>query len=94
MELPSLGFGGSFSSYTPPTDWGAIIGKSAEVLKMGLDIRTAIRTPAQSTLPSSLENSLTAQNTSGNMDGGGISTPILLIGGAVAVVAIVLVMKS
>lgn len=92
-NLPSLGFGGSFTAYSPPTDWGAVIGKTADVLKAGLDIRNAIRTPSGAN-NSALEQSLTAQNTTGDTSGGGISTPMLLIGGGIAILAVIMVTKS
>lgn len=94
-SLPSLGLGGSFSSYTPPTDWGAVVGKTADIFKTALDIRTAIRAPAQSdsSTASSLEQSLSNNMASGD-NGGGLSMPVLLIGGGVAVLAIVLALKK
>jgi len=95
MTLPSLGFGGSFSAYTPPTDWGAVFDKSANILKMGLDIRNSIVNPAAQPTPA-------PTSAIGSGDGGdkvvppdsGISTPVLLVGGGVAVLAIVLLMKG
>jgi len=97
-SLPSLGFGGSFSAYTPPTDWGAVINKGAEVLKMGLDIRTAIRAPQNSPLPpssgSTLERNLTANESAGGNESSGLSTPVLLIGGGLAITALFLVLKK
>lgn len=97
-DLPSLGFGGSFSAYTPPTDWGAVINKGAEVLKMGLDIRQAIRAPQNSPLPPSggttLERNLTQNESSGNNTESGLSTPVILIGGGLTITALFLVLKK
>lgn len=96
LGLPSLGFSGGFSADPAPSvDWGSIIGNVASIAKTGLDIRTAIRTPTSQPIPASTSGA-------GAGDGGdkvpssdgGISTPMLLVGGGVAILAVVLIMKG
>jgi len=95
-SLPSLGLGGGFSSDPAPSiDWGSIVGNVASIAKTGLDIRTAIRTPTSQPVPASTSGAGAGDGGDKVPDsGGGISTPMLLIGGGVAVLAAVLIMKG
>lgn len=100
--LPSLGFGGAFtpsSDAGSSFDWGGLVKDALGVTKSYFDSTASV---ANSQLTkqqidqrlltgSPLEQQLTAGQAAQN---NGISTPILLAGGGIALVALILVLKN